>query len=576
MIKNGLIAILSVFFAITAGFYFYPVRNIPIILLILVTISLFFIIRAAIPFLNNVRYMALGKKVSVYIFFILFPLFFIASVKGEQLHLVDNHFFVVAIVYFGFFLSIIFGLACLIKIMLNINLPNEEIEVAWWYVFLYSLPFLFVSMIFLVAFYPATMTPDSLAQWEEAHLREFSNWHPVVYTWVIMGLSAMWDSPAIVALFQIGLLSLASGFFGYTLERFSVPKKFIWIGLVILAISPVNAIYSITIWKDVVYSSFMFVFSILIFIIVKTGGRELRKVSYILLFVLVSLGVVFFRHNGFPVFVVTMIMTIIMYKSYWKRLIPITLLIIVLHQLATGPLYTKLGVTPSDPQESLSLPTQQIASIITGNGNLTNSQRHYVDSLMAYPLWKEKYTPYNVDSIKFAWDDYNRSVIYEDPQLYASMWSKMVIANPGLATKGLFNQTSLVWQMNEPHDGYTSKFVTNIYNNNKLGLENRVLHPKVTEFARNYLINTERLEEVIWRPAVYTTIALLFIYIAYLRNDWRAWLLIFPIALNTGSVFLAIPAQDFRYLYSNTLFMFLAIFISFMKYQKVRFSNDPL
>ena len=576
MIRNSLIAILSITLAITAGFYFYPVRNIPIPFLILITISLFFIIRTAIPFWNEVRIMPQGKKISILIFFILFPLFVMASIKGEQQHLVDNHFIVVAIVYLGFFVSMILTLASLFKIMLNIHLPNEEKEVAWWHVILYSLPFLLVSMIFLVAFYPATMTPDSLAQWEEAHLREFSNWHPVVYTWVIMGLSAIWDSPAIVALFQIVLLSLASGFFGFTLERFSVPKKFIWLGLVILAMSPVNAIYSITIWKDVVYSTFMFVFSIIIFILVKTSGREIRKLSFVLLFVLVSLGVVFFRHNGFPVFVVTMIITIIMYKSYWKRLIPITLLIIVLHQLATGPLYTKLGVTPSDPQESLSIPTQQIASIITGDGNLTDSQRHYVNSLMAYPLWKEKYTPYNVDSIKFAWEDYNRSVIYDNPKQYASMWSKMVLANPGLATKGLFNQTSLVWQMNEPEDGYTSKYVTNIYFHNKLGLKNRVLDPTVTEFARNYLIDTEKLEEVIWRPAVYTTIALLFIYIAYLRNGWRAWLLIFPIALNTGSVFLAIPAQDFRYLYSNTFFMFLAIFISFMSYQKVRNPNEPL
>ncbi len=237
--------------------------------------------------------------------------------------------------------------------MLKVQLPVGQKKVAWWNLALYCIPFLVVSFFFLVAFYPAAMTPDSLAQWEQAKTREFTNWHPVVYTWVIMALTFIWDSPAIIAVFQIGLLSLASGFLGYTLERFLFPKKFIWLGLVLLALSPVNAIYSITIWKDVVYSAFMLLFSIIIFILVKTSGQETRKLSFLVMFVLVSLGLVFFRHNGFPVFVVTMIMTIIMYKAYWKRLITVTLLIIAVHQLVTGPLYTKMDVVPSDPQEAL-------------------------------------------------------------------------------------------------------------------------------------------------------------------------------------------------------------------------------
>ena len=58
---------------------------------------------------------------------------------------------------------------------------------------------------------------------------------------------------------------------------------------------------------------------------------------------------------------------------------------------------------------------------------------------MPLPLWEEKYNPYSVDSIKFSWGDYDRFVIYDNPKQYASMWSDMVLANPGLATEGLFN-----------------------------------------------------------------------------------------------------------------------------------------
>jgi len=576
MIKNSICAIVSIILSCSAVFFFHPIKNVPLLLLILLSIVLFLVIRTALPFWNEVRIFSQSKKISFLIFFVLFPLFVVVSVKGEQLYLLDNHLLVVGSVYLGFFATIVIIVAALIRIMLKVQLPSGEKKVAWWNLVLYCIPFLVVSIFFLVAFYPAAMTPDSLAQWEQSKTREFTNWHPVVYTWVIMALTFIWNSPAIVAIFQIVLLALASGFLGYTLERFLFPRKFIWLGLVLLALSPVNAIYSITIWKDVVYSAFMLLFSIIIFILVKTAGKETRNLSFLIMFVLISLGLVFFRHNGFPVFVVTMIMTIIMYKTYWKRLITVTLLIIAVHQLVTGPLYTKMEVIPSDPQEALSIPTQQIAAIVTGEGNLTDSQRQYVNRLMPLPLWEEKYNPYSVDSIKFSWGDYDRFVIYDNPKQYATKWGNMVLANPGLAAEGLFNQTSLVWQMNEPKDGYTSKYVTNIYLNNEFDLKNHILQPTITNLARTYLYKAEELKEIIWRPAVYTTLALLFIYIAYLRNDWRAWLLIFPIALNTGSVFVAIPAQDFRYLFSNSLFMYLAFFISFMTYQKSRQYNEQL
>lgn len=574
MIKNSLIGLLSLFLTCTSVFFFFPIKSASFVLLLIISTGLFFIIKYALSFWAFSRSFTKVKKISLIIFLVLFPLFILVSTKGEQAFLLDNNLLIKLVVFIGYYVTLSLIIISIINLLLRVQIATGEKRVPFWKVFVYALPFIVVSFFFLLAFYPAGMTPDSLAQWEQAKTKEFTNWHPVLFTWVIMGLTAIWDSPAIVALFQMGLLAIAFGLLGYTLERFLFPKKYIWIGLGIFAISPVNAIYSITIWKDVVYSAFMLLFSILIFILVKTAGRESKKISFLLLFTLVSLGLVFFRHNGFPVFIVTMIVTIVMYKSHWKRLIPISLFIIITHQLVTGPLYTKLEVYPSDPQEALSIPTQQIASIVTGDGQLSYSQKHYINRLMPLELWDEKYNPYSVDSIKFSWGDYDRFVIYDNPKQYASMWSNMVMTNPKVAAEGLFNQTSLVWQMNEPLDGYTSKYVTNIYLNNEFGLKNRVIEPSITSLARTYLKATDKVEELLWRPAVYTSLAILFIYIAYLRNNWRAWLLIFPIALNTGSVFIAIPAQDFRYLYSNSLFMYAAFFFSFMTYQKMRISNE--
>jgi len=574
MKQHILVTFLAILLGVTSIFFYYPIKNVPFYLTILVVIVFYFIILKVCKQFHVFRAFDKNKRLSLLIFFILFPLFLSVSSRSEQIHLLDNHIIVQLIVWLGTITAISFLLAAIILSTVPQNTTRNRLQVAPVKILLYATPIVAVSMFFLVAFYPAAMTPDSLAQWEQAKTLEFTNWHPVVFTWVIMGLTQIWDSPAIIALFQIGLLGLVSGFLGYILERFGFSKKIIWLVLIILALSPVNAIYSITIWKDVVYSSFLVMFSLMILLLVKTGGRETKKWLYLVGFFIISLGLVFFRHNGFPVFVVTMLVTIIMYRQYWKRLVPLSLLIILLHQIITGPVYEKLSVHPSDPQEALSIPTQQIAAVVTANGYLTKDQKDYINRLMPLDLWEEKYNPYSVDSIKFAWGDYDRFVIYNNPKQYAKVWGEMVMNNPGLAAEGLFKQTSLIWQMNEPIDGYTSKYVTNIYHNNEFGLKNRILIGKVTKLASSYMKTTEKVKEIIWRPAVYTSIAILFIYIAYLRNNWRAWLLLLPIALNTGSVFLAIPAQDFRYLYSNSLFAFIAIMASFIHFQPYKDRDD--
>ena len=566
---TGLLGI-SLFLSFSVLFFFTPIRNVPVYIILLLAIPLGFLVHYAIGFIGIAKGMTRAKKVSLCIFGILYPLLITVSIRGEQAFLMDNHIVIILGVWFGVFSTVLIGTMAIIRFFLSFNLDKEEKSVPIWKIALYALPFLVVSLFFLIAFYPGTMTPDSLAQWGQAKSKQYTDWHPVVHTWLIGLLLKIRDTPAVIALFQIFMFSFTTGLLGYVLERARIPKAFIWLGLIIFALSPIHAITSITIWKDVSFSVVLFLFTILIFLIVKSAGKVISSWPFIILFVLASLGVIFFRHNGFPVFVVTMVFVLIMYRTHWKRVLPITVMLILTHQIVTGPIYTALKVHPSDPQEMLSIPTQQIATIVTEEGYMTDEQTEYINRLFPIPLWTEKFNPYSVDPIKFSWGDYDRFVIYDDPKLYAKMWGELVTQNPYLAAKGLFKQTSLVWQINEPADGYTSRYVTNIYLNNEYGLVNSVLNPQVTKTALNYMKTTDKAKDIIWRPAFYTLLALLFTYISYLRNNWRSWLILLPVALNTGAVFVGIPAQDFRYLLSNSFVMYALLFFSFIKFDVIR------
>ncbi|WP_317934151.1 DUF6020 family protein [Sporosarcina aquimarina] len=551
-----------------------PIRNAAIWIILLVAILLSGFFYFAFKFWPMFQQLMRAKKISYGIFGTLFPLFVTVSIRGEQPYLDDNHWIVILAIWLGVILAVLAIVTAVISWCLSITLVKEDKPVSLWKILLYALPSLIVSFMFLIAFYPGAMTPDSLAQYDQALSHQYTDWHPVVHTMLIGVLLKIWESPAIIALFQIVLISAATGFAGWSLEKARIPQPFIWIALVLFAISPVHAISSITLWKDVAYSAALFLFTLLMFRIVRTSGRVLDKWPFLALYALTGFMVMFFRHNGFPVFLIVTLFILVMYRAHWMRLLPVAAAMILAYQVVIHPVYTKLEVHPSDPQEMLSLPTQQLAAIVTEDGDMTKEQYEYVNRLFPIEKWHEKYNPYSVDSIKFSWGDYDRFVIYDDWGQYGKMYLKLVKQNPGIATSALFKQTSLVWQMNQPNDGYTSKYTTNIYLNNELGLVNKTLNQSLKMRTYEYLKGSDEAILFLWRPAFYTALALLFTYIAYLRNGWRAWLLLLPVALNTGAVFVGIPAQDFRYLLANSMILLPFILISFVKFEPMGVETD--
>ncbi|WP_144036098.1 DUF6020 family protein [Sporosarcina koreensis] len=574
IVRWAVIVLLGLYLGGSMIFFFTPIRNTPVWAILLVSAAMAVFVWLALRFWPMLRAMTRAKRISYILFGILFPLYIAASIRGEQPFLTDNHIVVILAVWLGVTLGVLAIVTAIIYGALSVRLQPKGQRVSVWKVLLYALPTLLVSAYFLAAFYPGAMTPDSLAQWDQALTHKYTDWHPVVHTMLLSVLLSIWKSPAIVAIFQILLISAAAGVTGRALEEARVPKWAIWLVLIVFAISPVHAISSITLWKDVAYSAALFLFSILMFKIVRTGGRVLAGWPFLALYALTGFMVMFFRHNGFPVFLIVTAFILIMYRPYWLKLFPVAAVMVLIYQIVVHPVYTKLEVHPSDPQEMLSIPTQQIAAIVTEGGDITDKQRDYVNRIFPIDKWHEKYNPYSVDSIKFSWGDYNRFTIYDDWGRYGRTYLQLVKQNPEIAAGALFRQTSLVWQINQPEDGYTSKYVTHIYRNNEYGLVNPVLNEERRLHAYNYLKDADESIPFLWRPAFYTALALLFTYIAYLRNNWRAWLLLLPVALNTGAVFVGIPAQDFRYLLANSMIMLPFLLISLVPFEPMEVTDD--
>lgn len=434
-------------------------------------------------------------------------------------------------------------------------------------ILIYSIPSLVIYSIYLISYFPGAMSPDSLDQWSQTISHEFNDWHPVAHTWFIMLTTIIWKSPAAFSIVQILIISFVIGYLGYNFEKYGVNKCIIWVSILCMSTIPINGIYSITMWKDILYSACMLLFSIFIFNLIKTKGNWLDTNLNIFLYFISSLGLIMFRHNGLIVFVVTLIILAIIFKSKLKKAYFISIIVVVVHLIITGPLYHFFNVKPSDPNEALAIPTQIIASVIAQDGNLAQEQRAFFNEVLPLEMWKNLYNPYSVDPIKFN-EEYNRSFLLENKNEFIKQWLDVSFNNPGLVIKAYLKQVSVVWQIKQFNDGVSTLYLTDIYPKEvgeQMGLASIVINEKITSVINQILNSTWSYPlKIIWRPAIYTFLIILFSFVNILRGKWKYSLISLPVMLNTGMLLAAIPAQDFRYSYGNLLVMFLAFLTVFV------------
>jgi hypothetical protein len=427
----------------------------------------------------------------------------------------------------------------------------QRSEVSKWTIVWYMLPMLFVWMFYLLAFFPGNMSPDSLNHWRQVENMEFNNWHPFAYTMVILALTQIWDSPAVIVVFQMLLLSFVYAYGLYSFRQYGLGKRIAWAAAILWAVLPINGIFSTILWKDVVYSTFIVFLTIFVMKTVLQEGKNLRTWSGITTFTVVLLGIAFFRNNGLAIAILTAIGMLIAYRRIWKQLLTPLVLVSALYVIVTGPVFTAYNIQSANPNESLSIPTQQIAAVVSQDGNLSEKQLTYLDTILPITDW-DAYNPYLTDRIKFH-DNFDDEVIVEDMGKYLSVWFDIVKQNPALVIEAYLKQTSLVWQINKPVDGYTNPYTIDV-DPNDMGLETKPVSQALYDSA-DYLLETSRYhtEELFWRPAVFSILIIFFSLIASRKLGAVAWLPILPVLFNTATIFVGLPAQDYRYLVSNAM-----------------------
>ena len=163
--------------------------------------------------------------------------------------------------------------------------------------FFFVLVSLFFFSLWLLAFYPAIMTADSIGSWEQILKNSFSNWHPYVFTFYIKFLKIFYNSPASIGFFQLIVSSFLGSYIFYFLFNESRKKWTVIFSFFLFIFSVPIGLYNITIWKDIIFAHLVVMWGFIFFFLIKNKINNLSN-SYLIILSLLLFFTSTVRHNG--------------------------------------------------------------------------------------------------------------------------------------------------------------------------------------------------------------------------------------------------------------------------------------
>ena len=433
--------------------------------------------------------------------------------------------------------------------LLDVQLkPAPSIKRVKGYWLLYTLPMIAVWGIYLLSFWPGMMSPDSNNQWAQAVSGQFNDAHPVFHTLLLWVLMRIWYSPASVVIFQIITLSLTTAWGISIIEEQGLPRWATWSIALLFSLAPMNGNMVVILWKDIPYSTSLFLFSLLILKVALTKGAWLNgKLSWVWLG-LVSICVAGFRHNGLPIPIIMLPVLIIAYRKYWKPLLKCIAFFLIIFSLYRYPVMDLLHAERSSDNEQFLYIHHIAAHIVTG-GKLTESEKQMADAILPLEDWKYACC----DRLAtFRSNGFSDMRIPQNASGIQALFIKLVIKEPLIEIKHILCSGSIVWEIPNRCGPNTLLPYTDVLWIDPGGaffIENsQIPILKGTLNSVHNALSTNDGLALFISPAIYL---LLSVYstsiLAARKKDLRCMLFVFPAILQSIIIFLTSPTSQFRY-----------------------------
>ena len=424
--------------------------------------------------------------------------------------------------------------------------------------------------IYIIAYYPGILTPDSSYQILQAfniHTK-YSDWiipldpmvnitnhHPFLHTLILggcvqFGRMILNDNFGIFlyTLLQVGVLSSTLAYTIKYLKIIKISSKIRFIILAIYCIVPMFPFYAITAVKDTIYTSFIILYFIKLYDFIKFYKEKNIEIKNMISMLLIILAISLFRNNGIYVVVISLIPALFYSKKNIKRMAIVFIIYILLYKLYTGVLLPYFKITDTSIRETLSIPFQQTARYVKEHGgDVTEHEKEVIDKILIYETIDTRYTPEIADPVK---NEFNKYTTKEELEEYIKIWKDGFFKYPDSYiqafinnTYGYFYPTNKDWYLyyNEKKIINKNGSIEYGFNKNTAGL--RKLLKKSGNLFRN-IPGVGLISNIGFNTCIILIISVYFI----MQREKRKYLIIVMPHLLTILVCLASPVNNyFRY-----------------------------
>lgn len=417
---------------------------------------------------------------------------------------------------------------------------------------------------YLITNYPGIMTVDSLNQYGQI-IGELpmSNHHPWVHTQLIrlfyeIGLALGGDAVTGLGLFTVFQMLVMAGVFAYLTDTFVKLRVKGWICVLttlFYAILPYNAIYMVTMWKDILFSGMTLLFSTVIFrFLCRKEMPEKERLLAYALYLVSGFCMCLMRSNGFYAFLLTLPFLLFTFRRQWKRTVLLNFILLASVLAVKGPVMSAFHVASADFVESLSIPIQLAARVYADEEPVSEEDDTMWNRIVDTSRIPETYESFCSDHMKNLIRMGDPGRLDSNKGEYLRLWLRFGLEHPAAYARGYIDATKGYWYPDVPNRiGYDDLIAENPYGLTARPLLHSPLTIKIKELVFK-LPDMVPLYGLLFSLGFMLWLCILLAGKTLVHADRRLTLVFLPNAAVMATLFAATPVyNEFRYAYSMLL-----------------------
>lgn len=436
-----------------------------------------------------------------------------------------------------------------------------------------------IFLYYLHVYAPGILTFDSFNQLHQIAGNTYNNWQPFFHTFIEMLCIKIYPSTMTICILQILTFStvwmIICRYF-----RKQMNFKLQVILTLLICLIPINAVYSITLWKDILFSYAMLFLCFLLKVIIDKKWEISFPLALVLCGTLAFISQI--RPNGiYIILILLIILSIYIYKKNKPQkmfiIIPVVTVILILLISSLSIVYD----VEDTHKDAVFAKTSHMLADYDLNLNLSESDREKIHEMINESTIKSKYDIYFTDPIR---DNADQEVWTNNKQTYINMAINYSLKNPLHFIYYMFESADMVWDITRDDEWPGSVYYFNIHDNhieeNKNKFYSSINETAIADFENVTGINDDTteyeivnlfvlrtsvvkvLDTLFESPALYMYLSFILMITIFLITKSKSIFLVYlPNMLNILTIFISTPTQDIRYLYPNLLVFYLLVLI---------------